>query len=165
MQFGIVLYIIAGIALVVSFIKDRKKTGAALKKSGKMFIGILPDFIAVIIIAGIILAYLKPEDIAKIIGEQSGFLGMILAGAVGTVSLIPGFIAFPTAAILLQNGAGYLQIAAFVSTLMTVGVVTLPLEIRYFGKKVAFIRNSLALLTSFVTAFVIYRVIILFGGV
>jgi hypothetical protein len=39
--------------------------------------------------------------------------------------LIPGFVAFPIGAALLEEGAGYAQIAAFVSSLM-VGVETLP---------------------------------------
>jgi hypothetical protein len=44
------------------------------------------------------------------------------------------------------------QIAVFISTLTTVGLVTLPLEIRYLGKKTAVLRNLLALLFSFAAA-------------
>jgi hypothetical protein len=35
---------------------------------------------------------------------------------------------------------------------MAVGVVTLPMEIKYFGRKVAILRNALAFLFSFVVA-------------
>jgi len=69
--------------------------------------------------------------------------------------LIPGFIAFPVAAILLKNGAGFAQIAVFVSTLMMVGIVTLPLEIKCFGKKISTMRNTFAYLFSFIVALVI----------
>ena len=48
-----------------------------------------------------------------------------------------------------------MQIAAFVSSLMMVGIVTLPVEIRYFGKRLAIMRNVLAFLFSFIVAFVI----------
>jgi len=72
--------------------------------------------------------------------------------------LIPGFIAFPTAALLLENGAGYMQIAAFISSLMMVGIVTLPMEFKYFGKKISIVRNILAFLFSFLVAFVISKV-------
>jgi len=54
----------------------------------------------------------------------------------------------------LENGAGYMQIAAFVSTLMMVGIVTLPAEINYFGKKATIIRNATAFGFSFVVAMV-----------
>jgi hypothetical protein len=63
------------------------------------------------------------------------------------------------AALLLNSGAGYMQIAVFVSTLMMVGVVTLPVEIKYFGKKVTFLRNLIAFLFSFFVAYIIGRVV------
>ena len=44
---------------------------------------------------------------------------------------------------------------AFISTLMMVGVVTLPVEIKYFGKKLAIYRNLLAFLFSFIVAYII----------
>ena len=64
-----------------------------------------------------------------------GGVGVVIAATVGSITLIPGFVAFPTAAMLLKNGAGYMQIGAFLSTLMMVGIVTMPVEIKYFGKK------------------------------
>ncbi|MDD5077172.1 MAG: permease, partial [Sphaerochaetaceae bacterium] len=53
------------------------------------------------------------------------------------------------------QGAGITQIAAFISSLMMVGVVTLPLEIEYFGRKAAIIRNAAAFLFSFIVALVV----------
>jgi hypothetical protein len=64
-------------------------------------------------------------------------------------------VAFPLAAALLKSGAGFMQIAVFISTLMMVGIVTMPVEIKYFGKKATFIRNGMAFMFSFVVAVVI----------
>lgn len=105
------------------------------------------------------LAVLNPETISKIIGSESGWFGVILAAIIGSVTLIPGFVAFPTAAILLENGAGYMQIAAFVSTLMMVGIITMPVEIKYFGKKISVLRNVLAFFFSFIVALLIGMVV------
>jgi uncharacterized membrane protein YraQ (UPF0718 family) len=135
--------------------KDKGKTKMALKKAWKSFENILPQFLAILIIIGITLAVLSPETISKLIGDQSGWLGMLMAATIGSVTLVPGFVAFPLAAALLENGAGFMQIAVFISTLMMVGIVTMPVEIKYFGKKAALIRNSLALVFSFVVAIVI----------
>ena len=77
---------------------------------------------------------------------------MIVAAVIGAVTLIPGFVAFPLVAALLQNGAGYMQIAAFVSTLMMVGVVTIPLEMSYFGRRAAWMRNAMAFVFSLIVA-------------
>jgi uncharacterized membrane protein YraQ (UPF0718 family) len=135
--------------------KDKGKTKMALKKAWKSFENILPQFLAILIIIGITLAVLSPETISKLIGDQSGWLGMLMAATIGSVTLVPGFVAFPLAAALLENGAGFMQIAVFISTLMMVGIVTLPVEIEYFGKKAALIRNSLAVAFSFMVAIVI----------
>jgi hypothetical protein len=64
-------------------------------------------------------------------------------------------VAFPTASILLDNGAGYMQVAAFISTLMMVGIVTLPIEVKYFGKRLAIFRNLMAFFFSFIVAYII----------
>lgn len=151
-------YIFYGITIIflcISFFKDRKKTKLALKKAWKAFENILPEFLVVILLVGVLLAALNTETISKIIGGDSGWMGVALAAIVGSITLIPGFVAFPMAALLLENGAGYMQIGAFVSTLMMVGIVTLPVEFKYFGKKISIIRNVLAFIFSFVVAYVI----------
>jgi uncharacterized membrane protein YraQ (UPF0718 family) len=153
------LYIFTGVLLAFSFLKDKKKTKMALKKAWKAFENILPEFLVVILFVGLLLAVINPGVISRIIGSDSGWVGIVLAALVGSVTLIPGFVAFPTAALLLQGGAGYMQIGAFISTLMMVGVVTMPVEIKYFGKKLTIYRNVLAFFFSFLVAYVIGLVV------
>lgn len=152
---NIVLYGGATLLLALSFTKDREKSMKALKKAWKAFENILPQFLVVILVVSLLLSLLDHAMILRIIGAESGWLGVILASLVGAVTLIPGFVAFPTAALLLQGGAGYMQIAAFVSSLMMVGIVTLPVEMRYFGKRLAIMRNVFGFFFSFVVASVI----------
>lgn len=156
---NILLYIITLMLFLISYFKDKKKTKQALIKAWKSFENILPEFLGVIMLVGILLSVLNPQVISKIIGKESGWLGVILSGIVGAITLIPGFVAFPTAAMLLKNGAGYMQIGAFVSTLMMVGVVTMPVETKYFGKKLALLRNILAFVFSFIVAYIIGKVV------
>jgi len=144
----IVFYLAAAVALSVSFIKSREKTLLALKKAWKAFENILPQLASILIIIGMMLAILTPEQISIFLGSKSGWIGVIVASVIGSITLVPAFVAFPLAAALLQSGAGIMQITAFISTLMMVGVVTLPIEFKYFGKKSAFIRNSIAFLFS-----------------
>jgi uncharacterized membrane protein YraQ (UPF0718 family) len=151
----IIFWGIAVVLLAVSLIADRKKTAAALMKAWKAFYNILPQFLGIIVIVGIILAVLDTETISKILGTSSGFLGVLLASVVGAITLIPGFIAFPTSALLLKGGAGYMQMGAFISSLMMVGVVTLPVEIGFFNRRIAILRNVSAYAFSFIVALVI----------
>jgi uncharacterized membrane protein YraQ (UPF0718 family) len=114
----ITFYVLALFGLVLSFIKSREKTKLALKKAWKSFENILPQLLAILIIIGVILALLTPEQISKMLGNESGWVGVMIAAVIGSITLIPAFVAFPLAAALLNNGAGYMQIAAFASTLM-----------------------------------------------
>jgi len=155
----IAFYSIALVSLGVSFAASRKRTGAALKKSWNAFLGILPQFVAVIVLAGMLLAALDAQTISRMAGARSGWLGVVAASIVGSITLIPGFIAFPMAALLLANGAGVMQIGAFVSSLMMVGVITFPVEVSVFGKKLALARNLSAFAFSFVVALVLSLVV------
>ena len=122
-------------------------------------INIVPQLLGILMLVGLVFSAFNAETISKVIGEDSGWMGVVVSAAVGSITLIPGFVAFPTAAMVLQNGAGYMQIAAFVSSLMMVGVMTASLEMEYFGKKMTIIRNVFGFLFSFVVAFVIGRVL------
>lgn len=149
----IVLYVIAFSALTSSFVKSKQNTKLSLKKAWKSFENILPQLLVILILIGVMLAILSPEQISNFIGKESGLIGVIVASIVGAITLIPGFIAFPLASALIKNGAGYMQIAAFISTLMMVGIVTIPLEMKYFGKKLTIIRNVEAFVFSLIVAF------------
>lgn len=141
--------------LTMSYFKDKKKTRMAIKKGWKSFLNILPQMLGIVTMVGFIFAFFNAETISRLVGNESGWFGVLLSAIVGAITLIPGFVAFPTAALVLQNGGGYMQIGAFVSALMMVGVMTAPLEMKYFGKKMTIIRNTLAFLFSFVVALVI----------
>jgi uncharacterized membrane protein YraQ (UPF0718 family) len=147
-----IFYLFAFTALIISTFKSKQKTLLALKKAWKSFENILPQFLAIILIIGIMLSVLTPDQISRFLGSESGWLGVIIATVIGSITLIPAFVAFPLAAALLSNGAGYMQIAAFVSTLMMVGIITIPVEIKYFGKKATLLRNLFAFIFSLIVS-------------
>ena len=146
-------YGLAAVLLILSFVKDKSKTLLSLKNAWKMFIGVLPQFVAILLFVGLALAVLSPEIIRRMIGEETGFTGMPLTSLIGAITLIPVMIAFPIVAELLKNGAGLTQMAVFVSALTTVGIITIPVEVKYLGRKTAILRNVLAFLFSFITAY------------
>ncbi len=154
-MFTIILYGTAILGLLISFVKDRSKTKLVLKKAWRSLENILPSILVILLLIGFILTFLDAQAISKLIGTDSGVLGMVIAATVGCVTLIPGFVAFPLAASLLSSGAGYAQIAIFISTLMMVGIATLPLEMNCFGKRIALKRNILSLILAVITSCVI----------
>lgn len=149
------IYVLAIIFLTISIVKSKKKTKRALLKAWNSFKKLLPMLLGIIFLVGIILSIIDTEQITRMIGERSGTSGVLIASFIGSITLIPGFIAFPTAALLLTSGAGYIQIAIFIQTLMMVGIVTLPMEIKYFNRKVAILRNAISFVFSIGGAYLI----------
>ena len=158
-MFTKILYGAALLWLFLSWIKDKGKTKLALKKAWRSFENILPSVLAVLLLIGLILTLLDAQTISKLLGAESGVWGMVIAAVIGCITLIPGFVAFPLAASLLAAGAGYAQVAIFISTLMMVGIATLPLESKYFGKHTAIKRNALSLAFAIVTSCIIGAVL------
>lgn len=124
-----------------------------LKKGVLMFIRILPVILSVIIIVSIAMYLVPEEKLAVWFGEESGAGGFAVAALIGSVSLIQGFIAYPLAGVLQESGVGYPVIAVFITTLMMVGIMTLPVEASYFGWKLSFTRNALAMVFAVIIGF------------
>ena len=147
-----ILYGLCIMLLLISFSKDKEKTKKAVKNGLKSWEKIMPQFLSITIVISIILAILKPEIISNLIGESSSLLGVLLSSVIGSIAIMPTFVAFSTGNTLIQSGAGYAQVSALISTLTMVGFLTYTLESEYIGKKAAFYRNFLAFLFSFIVA-------------
>jgi uncharacterized membrane protein YraQ (UPF0718 family) len=152
------LLILTALALIISLIADKNKTLLGIKKGFKMFLGLLSMVLNVLILVSVFLYLVPKETLANVLGKNSGVLGFGIAAVIGSISLIPMFITYPLAAILLKSGVSYQVLAVFITTLLMVGVLTLPLEAKYFGMKTSIIRNAL----SFVGALIIGLVVGLF---
>jgi len=149
------LYIIVGLAVLASFIADRGKTLRALKISVKRFVKILPAFLTMIILVSIVLFLIPDAVISNYLGGGNKSIGVIFASFFGSVTLMPGFIAYPLCGILLKKGVAYMVLAAFATTLMMVGILTAPIEKAYFGMKVTVIRNVISLVIALIVTVVI----------
>lgn len=142
--FTLILLIIAVGLTVVSIIKNKKKTFAAMKKSKSMMGNMLGEIIAIIFLIGLLLTLIPPETIKSALGSANTFLSTIVGALVGSITLIPAFVAFPLVGSLVDAGASIIPAVAFLTTLTMVGVVTFPLEKKEFGTKFALTRNILS---------------------
>ena len=143
-MFSFVISLIAISLLIISAVSNREKTLLALKTSGKTAAGILPFLLIIIIVIGFLLTFVPSHVIASLIGRRAGFWGVLIAALTGSILLIPHFVAAPLAASLLLQGAGIPAISAFVTTLVMVGIVTMPMEMEMMGRKFTIWRNILS---------------------
>ncbi len=149
------LYGATGLAVLISVILDRKKTLAALKIAWKKFIAILPAFLMMLILVSIILFVIPDTMISRYLGSDSKFIGIVSASFFGSLTLMPGFVAYPLCGILLKKGVSYMVLAAFSTTLMMVGILTYPVEKEYFGVKVTIMRNAISFFIALLVALAI----------
>ncbi len=152
---NIILWILTTVLLLLSFFKDKKKTVIALKKASKKMLNMSTLFFFVMALFSLAIAFLPPELLHNYIGKDSGLKGVFIALGFGSISVMPGFVAFPLAATLKMQGIPYYVIGAFTISLMTVGFVTFPLEKKFLGARVAVIRNILSLVVTIIAAIII----------
>jgi len=150
---------IALAGLLLAFVKNKEKAFASLKIALKSFIKMLPMVFIIIIFIGLLLGFVPPEQISRFVGEQSGIGGVFLIGLVGALMHIPALLSFPLAASMLESGASITAIAAFITTLTMIGMITLPLEIKILGKKMALLRNGLSFIVALLIAFLMEMIL------
>jgi len=148
-------FYVTGILLLLSFFVDKEKTKKALFIAYKRFIIISPSFLIMLIFVSIILYLFPQEKIIMYLDSGYHLVNVILAAAVGSISVMPGFVVFPLAGILKSSGISYMIIASFTTTLMMVGTATFPIEVTYFGKKVALIRNIVSFMIAIIVSIII----------
>lgn len=136
---------IVGISLFIcSIIKSKEKSKEAMKKSKGMMKNMIGDIIGIIFMIGLILTFIPPEIIKTVLGSDNTLLSSLIAAIVGSITLIPAFVAFPLVGSFVDAGASIVPGVAFLTTLTMVGVVTFPLEKKEFGTKFAVTRNLLS---------------------
>jgi uncharacterized membrane protein YraQ (UPF0718 family) len=150
MDVGIIYLLIAFILLFLSAVKSPEKTKQALKAAGKISLTVFPVLFLIFILMGVTSVFVSKEMIASWLGKGSGALGIIIGELVGSFALVQPAAVFPYAGILREKGADYGSLFGFVMTAILIGVTTLPLEIKLFGKKFTIVRNVLTFILIFI---------------
>lgn len=151
---AIFINLFALVCFLYGVYRDKGKAVESLKKAAFSLFKILPTVLIIIVIIGLMLGFVPPSEISRFVGEQSGVFGVLLVAAVGAILHIPALISFPLAASILDSGATITAVAAFITTLTMIGMVTLPLEIKKLGKKFALLRNGLSFIIALIIAFI-----------
>ncbi|MCF7848478.1 MAG: hypothetical protein K9M45_06475 [Kiritimatiellales bacterium] len=148
----IYLYAVTILLVALSLMKDRGRTLRALRIGGKRFLKVAPAFLSMLVLVAVILGLIPDELMMKILARDSKWIASASAIVLGSVAVMPGFVVFPLCGILLGNGALYMVLSAFSTTLMMVGVATFPLEKVYLGTRLALVRNLAGLIIAVAVA-------------
>lgn len=150
--FTLSLWIITGIAFIISIKKDKTKTLNSMKMAKGMMRNMLGQIVGILFLIGLILTFIPPDTIRSILGNSNLALSTMASALMGSITLIPAFVAFPLVGSLIDVGASIVPSVAFLTTLTMVGFVTFPLEKQEFGLKFALARNVLSFIFAIIIA-------------
>jgi uncharacterized membrane protein YraQ (UPF0718 family) len=135
--------VMGGLALALLVLGVARGEGEHLQglRSGLgMILQILPLLLCAFIVAGMVQVLLPRDLIAKWVGAESGFRGILIGTVAGGLSPGGPYVSLPIVAGLLRAGAGTGTMVAFLTGWSLWAVARLPMEVGILGWKFTFIR-------------------------
>ncbi len=126
---------------------EKKKFKPVLNKTWKAFKMVIPIILSVLLIVAFMQALVPVESYKKVFSGNI-FFDPLIAAVLGSVSLGNPIVSYIIGDGLLQSGVSLVAVTAFIISWVTVGLIQLPAETFYFGKRFTLIRNA----TSFLGA-------------
>lgn len=146
-------WIIAIIGFAISYWLSKEKTNKSLNLAKGMMKNMLSDIVGILLIIGLLVTFIPFDYIsAQMAGGVNQIFSVVFFGMLGSVTIIPAFVAFPLVGSFMDAGIDVMSATSFLTTLTMVGVVTIKLEVDEFGKKFAFMRNGLSFLFAILIA-------------
>ena len=136
----IIMGVLAVILVVLSYQKGVHIQG--LKASGNMLLQIIPLLIFAFLIAGMVQFLIPREIISRWVGAESGFRGLLIGTAMGSIAPGGPFVSMPIAAGLLRTGANIGTMVAFLTAWSLLAFSRIPLELGIMGWKFVLIRMA-----------------------
>jgi len=134
----IILGLLAAVLIILSYQKGVHIQG--LKASGNMLVQIIPLLIFAFLIAGMVQFLLPHETISRWVGTESGFRGLLIGTAMGSIAPGGPFVSMPIAAGLLRMGANIGTMVAFLTAWSLLAFSRIPMELGIMGWKFVLIR-------------------------
>jgi uncharacterized membrane protein YraQ (UPF0718 family) len=128
---------------LVLFIKDKEKGIQALHVGWETISSMIPMIIILIGAIGIFSSFMDAKNVSIYFGEKSGIQGFLFVSIISSFLQIPGILAFPIAQTLYHNGVAVATVALFACASTMASLFTLPIEMKYLGKKFPFVRIGL----------------------
>ena len=121
----------------------------AIKKSFKNFFYLSPMILAIIGLIGIFKAFITPQMISNLF-VKNAFYDTFIGLFSGAIAVGQAIISYILGGELLKDGVSMYGVSAFILAWVTLGIVQLPLEASVLGLKFTILRNTLAVIFTFI---------------
>ncbi len=139
-----------------------QKLKSALKNAAKTLYVISPMLLAVIGLVGLFKTFVTPQMLHTLF-NGSALHDMLMGVGFGGVSVGQPFLSYIIGGELLDEGASFYGVTAFILAFVTLGVVQLPMEFSIFGLRFTLVRNLLSLIFAFLLSVAITVTLRLFA--
>lgn len=116
-------------------------------KSAELTANNLIEMLSVIppifVLLGLLDVWVEKETMIKYMGENSGFIGILIAFLLGSAAAGPLYAAFPVAGILLKKGSKFSNVLIFIGAWSTTKIPLLLFETSALGWKFTALRFSI----------------------
>ncbi len=148
--------------LALGYLRGEGEHLQGLRSGLGMILQILPLLLCAFLVAGMVQVLLPRDLIAKWVGAESGFRGILIGTVAGGLSPGGPYVSLPIVAGLLRAGAGTGTMIAFLTGWSLWAVARLPMEVGILGWKFTVIRLAT---TFFFPPVAGYLAHLFFGGV
>ena len=115
---------------------------SSLRKTVSMFVSMLPIFIGVVLLTGLVLEFFPTDKIAEWFGRNN-FLDALIGATFGSVAAGHPLTSYVLGGELLKNGISLVAVTALLVSWVTVGSIQFPAEALMLGRRFALYRNLL----------------------
>jgi hypothetical protein len=116
---------------------------ASMRKAGHTLGQSLPVIVGMVLLTSLVLTLFSPEQFARLFGLND-WLDALLGTALGSVAAGPLLASYLLGGELRAGGVSLLAVTALIVSWVTVGLVQLPAEALFLGRRFAITRNLLA---------------------
>jgi uncharacterized membrane protein YraQ (UPF0718 family) len=145
---------IAAIMVAAGYFKGGGEHITGLKNAFNMTIQILPLLLAAFVVAGMIQVLIPQALIARWVGAESGFRGIVIGTIAGGLSPGGPYVSLPIAAGLLNAGASVGTMVAYLTGWSLWAVARLPMEVGIMGWRFTVIRVISTILLPFIAGLI-----------
>jgi uncharacterized membrane protein YraQ (UPF0718 family) len=132
--------------------KDKQRNiFTSIYRAFKSFGTAFSVFLGIILLLGLLRTYVTPQFISTIFKGEI-FLDTILGSIFGSISAGNPVTSYIIGGELLKQGISLFAVTAFMVAWVTVGIVQLPAEAAFLGKRFAIFRNLLSFILSIIVA-------------
>lgn len=137
------LFLISLLILIIIILLNNELGFKSIQNTKSSFTQMITVLPPIMILLGLMDAWIPRETLMKYMGDKSGILGIFIAMVIGSIAAGPMYAAFPFTAVLIKKGVKFSNIIIFMNAWCVTKISTLLFEISSLGYKFTLIRLAI----------------------